>query len=190
VQNLNHFNNSWYKPGRNILIRSLWYFTNALFINSYLIPVSAIKRSILRLFGAKIGKSVVIKPKVNIKYPWRLKVGDYSWIGENVWIDNLDNVYIGENACISQGALLLCGNHDYKSENFDLITGPIHIGNKAWVGAKSIVAPGVKLGVGSILTAGSIASKDLDAGWIYRGNPAVKIRKRMVEKVEILKPIS
>ena len=97
----------------------------------------------MRLFGAKIGSNVTIKPGVNVKYPWKLKVGNNCWIGENVWIDNLDEVTLADNVCISQGAFLLCGNHNFKSSSFDLMLGPITIESGAWLGAKSIVCPGV-----------------------------------------------
>ena len=108
---LSHYDNSWYNQGKGGFIRIVWYFINVLFFINPLNPFSCIKVRLLRLFGAKIGKGVVIKPKVNIKYPWRLEVGNYTWIGENAWIDNLANVKIGNNVCISQGAMLLCGNH-------------------------------------------------------------------------------
>jgi putative colanic acid biosynthesis acetyltransferase WcaF len=134
----------------------------------------------LRVFGAKIGKSVVIKSKVSIKYPWKLVVGDDCWIGENVWIDNLSEVVIENNVCISQGALLICGNHNYKSSSFDLMVAPITLREGSWVGAKSIVGPGVTLESNSILSLGSVASKDLESFAIYRGNPAIKIKERTI----------
>ena len=83
------------------------------------------KRTLLRLFGANVGRGVVLKPRVTIKYPWKLAVGEHSWIGENVWIDNLGQVTIGNHCCLSQGALLLCGNHNYKKATFDLMVGDI-----------------------------------------------------------------
>jgi putative colanic acid biosynthesis acetyltransferase WcaF len=135
---------------------------------------------ILRLFGSKVGQGVVIKPGVNIKYPWKLKVGNFVWIGENVWIDNLDFVNIMDNSCISQGAMLLCGNHNYSSTSFDLIINPITIETGVWIGAKCVLCPGVKAGSHSVLSAGSVASKDLDPYSIYKGNPAVKIRERVI----------
>lgn len=176
---LQKFNNNWYKPGRNKLTQFLWYFVNATFINSYFIPVSSFKIFILRLFGAKIGRGVNIKPKVNIKYPWKLEIGDYSWIGENVWIDNLDTIIIGNNCCISQGAFLLCGNHNYKKSTFDLIINPIVLKDGAWIGAKSIVCPGVTANENIILTVGSVATGKLEANSIYKGNPAIKIKNRI-----------
>lgn len=142
-------------------------------------PISGVKCLILKLFGAKIGKGVVIKPGVSVKYPWLLKVGDYSWIGEDVWIDNLAQVTIGSNCCISQGAMLLCGNHNYKLPTFDLIVKPIIIKNGAWVGAKSTVCPGVTIHEEAMLSVGSIATKDLQANCIYQGNPAIYARERI-----------
>ncbi len=178
---LSQFNNTWYNPGRGIFICGLWYFTNVLFFRNSFNPSSGLKCILLRLFGAQIGKGVNIKPSVNIKYPWRLTIGDYSWIGENVWIDNLDDVVIGSNCCISQGALLLCGNHNYKKTTFDLITGKIVLEDGAWVGAQSTVCPGVRVKSHAILAVGSIATSDLEPYTIYQGNPAKPIRKREID---------
>jgi len=120
----------------------------------------------------------VIKPGVNIKYPWKLQVGDNCWIGERAWIDNLDNVIIGNNCCLSQGALLLCGNHHYGKTTFDLITRPIVIEDGVWIGAQSTVTGGVTCSSHSVLAAGSVASTDMEPYGIYRGNPAVKVKER------------
>ena len=106
---------SGYSTGAGFLRRGLWYLINVVVFANPLFPFYGPKRLLLRLFGARIQRGVIIKPRVNIKYPWRLTVGENSWIGEGVWIDNLAEVVIGSNACISQGAYLLTGNHDYKS---------------------------------------------------------------------------
>lgn len=177
---LSLYDNSWYHIGAGNFKNILWYFCNILFVKCSLQPLSVIKVCLLRLFGAKIGKGVVIKPGVNIKYPWNLSIGDYSWIGENVWIDNLAKVKIGNNVCVSQGAMLLCGNHDYKRPTFDLMVKPIVIEDGAWVGAQSTVCPGVTMHLHSVLAVGSIASKDLMPYSIYRGNPAVKVAERVM----------
>lgn len=169
---LSSYDNSWYNPGGSSLKRFVWYFVNAIFFKSHFNPVSSLKVGLLRLFGAEIGRGVVVKPGVNVKYPWLLSIGDYSWIGEDVWIDNLAKVAIGSNCCISQGAMLLCGNHNYRAATFDLMVKPITIGDGAWVGAKSVVCPGVTVGRDSILTVGSMATTDLEDGKIYQGVPA------------------
>ena len=178
---LSSFENSWYNPGGGVIKRTLWYFTNILFFINPLNPVISLKVRILRMFGAKIGNNVCIKPSVNIKYPWNLTIGDNVWVGENVWIDNLAKVTIRDNVCISQGALLLCGNHNYKKTTFDLIVGEINIEEGAWVGAKSTVCPGVTLHSHSILAVGSIATKDIEPYCIYQGNPAKKVRDRIIK---------
>ena len=149
-------------------------------MNSYAPMPMNLKLMLLRLFGAKIGAQVVIKPKVNIKYPWLLEIGDHAWIGEKVWIDNLVQVSIGSHACISQGALLLTGNHNYKKSSFDLITGQIFIEDGAWVGAKAVICPGVRVSTHSIVTVGSVLTKSSSAYGIYQGNPAIKIKERQI----------
>lgn len=176
---LSGFDNSWYHPGAAWKCIS-WYFVNVLFLKSSLLPFSSLRVRLLRLFGARIGKGVVIKPSVNIKYAWKLEVGDYSWIGENVWIDNLADVKIGANVCISQGAMLLCGNHDYKKKTFDLMIGGIILEDGSWVGAQSVVCPGVTLHSHAVLGVASVAHHDLEAFTIYHGNPAKEVRKRII----------
>lgn len=176
---LSAFNNSWYDPGASVIKRALWYRFSSAFVCSRF-PFSGFKIFLLRLFGAKIGKGVVIKPSVTVKSPWLLEIGDHSWIGEHAWIDNLVKVKIGANCCISQGAFLLTGNHDYKKSSFDLMTGEITLEEGVWIGAKSTVCPGVICHSHSVLSVGSIASSDLDAYGIYRGNPAVKVKERVI----------
>lgn len=170
-----------YSTGAGVVKRTLWYFVNIVFFISPLIPVSSLKTALLRLFGAKIGKGVVIKPAVNIKYPWKLSIGNYSWIGEKAWIDNLDQVKIGENCCISQGAMLLCGNHNFRKSSFDLITRPIVLEDGAWVGAHSVVCPGVTCKSHSVLAVNSVATRDLEPYFIYQGNPALKTKERFID---------
>lgn len=178
---LSKFDNSWFDTGAGRFKRTLWYYTNAWIFKKYWLPISGIKCSLLRLFGAHVGKGVNIKPAVNIKYPWKLSVGDYSWIGEEVWIDNLDRVTIGPHCCLSQGAMLLCGNHIYRSESFDLVTQPIILEDGVWIGARSVVCPGVTCKSHSVLTVGSVVTKEMEAYGIYRGNPAELIKMREIK---------
>ncbi|CAH0995302.1 2,3,4,5-tetrahydropyridine-2,6-dicarboxylate N-acetyltransferase [Emticicia aquatica] len=180
---LSKYNNDWYKKSnltKGFLVTLIWFIVNKIFLNSYLLIPVSFKRAILRFFGAKIGKNVMIKHSVNIKYPWNLDIGDNVWIGENVWIDNLGKVKIGDNSCLSQGALLLSGNHNYKSSTFDLIVEDIIIEDGVWIGAKSVVCSGITCHSHSVLSVNSVATKSLDAYYIYQGNPANAIRQREI----------
>ena len=177
---LSRYDNSWYSPQAGLLKRLLWLWVNALVLNSYWLPVNSLKVGLLRLFGAQVGTGVVIKPGVSVKYPWLLSIGNYTWVGEECWIDNLVQVTIGANCCLSQGSMLLTGSHDYKRTTFDLMAKPIVLEDGAWVGAKAIVAPGVTLHSHSVLSAASVATTSLVAYTIYQGNPAISKRSRSI----------
>lgn len=177
---LSAFDGSNFNKGAGILKATLWYFVNALIVRASWCPFMGVKIRLLRLFGAKIGKGLVIKNNVTIKSPWNLVLGDDCWLGENCWLDNLDKITIGSNVCISQGAMLLTGNHDYTLYNMPYRNAPIVIEDGAWIGAKTTVCPGVTVHRNAILTVGSIATKDLEADGIYQGNPAKKIRERKI----------
>lgn len=179
---LSSFTANNFDKGAGVIKQTLWYFVNALLVRASWNPFMGIKIALLKIFGAKIGKGLVLKNNVCIKFPWKLTVGDNVWIGEYAWIDNLDKVTIGNNVCISQGALLLTGNHDYTLTSFDYRNAPIVIEDGAWVGAKAIVCPGVTVKTHAILTVGSIATKNLNEFCIYQGNPAQFIRKRIIKR--------
>lgn len=180
---LSKYNNDWYKItiGASRLKQFMWYFCNILFLKSSWFPISTFKVFILRAFGAKVGEGVVIKPCVNIKYPWKLTVGNYAWIGENVWIDNLAQVSIGNHVCISQGALLLTGNHNFSKNAFDLMVSPIILEEGVWIGAKSVVCPGITAHTHAVLTVQSVATSNLEGYSIYQGNPAKFIKTRSID---------
>ncbi|SLN74542.1 Maltose O-acetyltransferase [Falsiruegeria litorea R37] len=156
---------------------ALWLLLSGLFVASWL-PGSGWRVRLLRAFGARIGTGVVMKPSVQIKFPWRLTVGDHTWIGEGVWIDNLAEVHIGSHVCISQGAYLCTGSHDWNKESFDLITRRIVLNDHSWVGAKSIIAPGTKIGDGAVLAMAGLAKGELKSWTVYAGNPASAVRSR------------
>jgi len=177
---LSKYNNSWYNPGAGPIKRLIWLWVNAIFLKSSFIPSSGIRVFFLKLFGARIGTGVNIKPGVSVKYPWYLEIGDYAWIGEDVWIDNLCPTKIGAHACLSQGSMLLTGNHNFKKPAFDLIVGGITVEDGVWIGAKATVCPGLTCKSHSVLAVGSVATKDMDAYSIYQGNPAVKVKERTV----------
>lgn len=174
---LDLFTNSEFSRGASRLTELCWMAVSGLLVESWL-PGSGWRRQILRAFGAQIGKGVIIKPRVRIKFPWRLTVGDHTWIGENVWIDNLATIRIGSHVCLSQAAYLCTGSHNWATENFDLIVRPIDISDHVWVGAKAILAPGTELRTGVVLSMGSLAKGKLQPWSIYSGIPAEQIRPR------------
>jgi len=178
---LAHYNNNGYKPEASAIKRLAWLWANALFLKSSLLPFSSLKAAILRLFGAKIGDNAVIRSGITIKYPWFLVVGNNVWIGENVWIDNLAETLIEDNVCISQGAMLLTGNHNFNTSTFDLIVAGITLEEGVWLGAQSVVCPGVTCKSHSVLAVGSVATKTLEAYSIYQGNPAVRVKSRAIQ---------
>jgi len=179
---LSRFDNSaTFDPGAGLLKRTLWYFTNVLFFINPLFPFRSPKPALLRLFGAKVGKGVVIQPGVNINFPWKLRIGDHSWIGQRAWLDNLDQLTIGNNVVISQGAMIIQGSHDYKKMDYPTYTKPVVLEDGSWLGAGAIVMLGVTMKSHSVLAAGSMASKDLEAYKVYQGNPAVVVRERIIE---------
>ena len=124
---------------------------------------------------------VVIKPHVKIKFPWKLHIADYTWIGEHCWIDNLDFVSIGAHCCLSQNVYLCCGNHNFSLSTFDLITRPIQIKQGAWVAAAACVMPGTVLEEHVMVTAGSVISGATIPYGIYRGTPATLIKTRVIQ---------
>ena len=178
---LSSFDNSDFDVGASKLKWALWFFANSLIVKNPINPFNGLKRAVLKAFGAKIGVGVVIKPGVNVKFPWRLEVGNHVWLGENVWIENHRLVSIADHCCVSQEAMLLCGNHNYKKTTFDLMASGITLEEGAWVGARSVVCPGITVKSHAILAVGSVASSDLEAYSIYKGNPAVKVRDRNME---------
>lgn len=175
------FDKKDFVPGASGFKLICWYFTSTVFFRSGLMPFSSVLVVLLKIFGCKAGNDIRIKPYVNIKYPWRLIIGDHTWIGEGCIIENLAQVTLGKNVCLSQGSMLITGNHNYKKAGFDLFVKPITIEDGAWIGAKAIVCPGVVVASHGILTVGSVAINNIEPYSIYQGNPGIKIQSRTIE---------
>jgi len=164
--------------GRPHLVETVWYLVKWLvFLTAFPVP-SEVKCAILRLFGARIGKGVVIKPRVNIHLPWKLDVGDFTWIGEEAFILNFEPVNIGAHCCISQRAFLCTGNHDYSQPAMPYRNRPISIQDGAWVGAQSFVGPGVTIQTEAVIAAGSVVTGSQPAGMVCGGNPCAPLKLR------------
>lgn len=180
---LDRFHVAGFDRGAPRWLEAAWLMISGLVFSTWL-PGSSWRVALLRLFGAKVGTGAIIKPYVKVKFPWRLRVGDHCWIGEHAWLDNLADVTIGDHACISQGAYLCTGSHDWTSESFDLIVKPISIGSHAWLGARSTVAPGCIIGEGTVITMGSLAAGTLAPWQICSGLPAQPVKQRIPSKTE------
>jgi putative colanic acid biosynthesis acetyltransferase WcaF len=165
--------------GRPRWVEAAWLCFQGLLFGTWL-PGACWRVRLLRLFGARIGLGVVIKPGTRVKFPWLLQIGNHSWIGESVWLDDLGEISIGSNCCISQGAYLCTGNHDWEDPQFGLIVGPIVLCDGSWVGARAVVCPGVTIGEQAVATAGSVVTKDIPAFEIHAGNPAKLTRNRVL----------
>jgi putative colanic acid biosynthesis acetyltransferase WcaF len=170
--------NSELDRGASRLKEALWYFFGLPLLRSPLITSSSFRCSLLRVFGAGIGKGVYIKPGVRVKFPWYLEVGEHSWLGEDIWIDNLAKVVIGPHCCVSQGAYFCTGNHDWSTPNMKLFRKPIMCERGSWVGARALICPGITLHAGAIVSAGSVVNKDVPAFEVHAGNPARRVRLR------------
>ncbi len=182
---LSRFKNPEYDPGGSSLTRVVWFLAGLPLLRSSVIPSSAFRRWLLRLFGAEIGNGAVIKPGFRVKHPWFLKAGDHCWFGEDAWIDNLTTITIGDNVCISQGAYLCTGNHDWSDPTFRLVVQPIQIHSGAWVGARASLAPGTVVGEGAVVGFGAVASGNIPAYEIHGGNPAKFIRRREIRSTSV-----
>jgi len=174
------FDNTWYAPGRSVFTRIAWMAVNRVFFQTTIPWPYALKRLLLRKYGATVGRGVVIKNRVNIKYPWHLEIGADAWIGEGAWIDSLAEVRIGANACLSQGCMIETGNHDWSKRHFDLFVEPVVIEEGAWAAVRSTLLPGSRLESHAVLGAGSVLRGSTEAYGVYVGVPAIKVATRRI----------
>ncbi len=151
---------------------ALWLLVKIPF---FLFPVplpSSLRVRVLRAFGARLGAGIVIRPGVDISFPWRLSAGDHVWIGERARFLSLGQISLGSHVCISQEAFLCTGSHNYKSPGFSLIVKPIDIADGCWIGARAFVGAGVSVGTGAVVAACAVVVKDVSNGTVVAGNPA------------------
>ena len=132
---------------------------------------------LLQAFGAHIGKNVILRPRLRVKFPWNLRIEDNCWVGEGVWIHNQALVTVEENVVLSQEAFVTTGSHDIQ-KSMDLVVTPVRIRRGAWVTTRCIVLRGAEIGENAVVTPGSVVPKSLPPDGIYGGNPAELIRER------------
>jgi putative colanic acid biosynthesis acetyltransferase WcaF len=164
------------KPGWYV---QLWWVVQALLFHPSPQIMYGWRRFLLRAFGAQIGKGVIIRPSAQITYPWKLALGDYAWIGDEVVLYTLGNITIGKNAVVSQRSYICTGSHDFKKEAFDIFSKPIIIDDECWLATDVFVGPGVKISKGIVIGARSSVYKNIEATpGIYTGNPATRVGDR------------
>jgi putative colanic acid biosynthesis acetyltransferase WcaF len=168
---------SGWQPGASGCRQALWLLLGQPLLGSFL-PGTPWRKALLRAFGARLGRGGRIKPHLRVKFPWRLVVGHHCWLGEEVWIDNLATVLVGDRVCISQGAYLCTGNHDFRSAAFDLKLGAIRIDDDVWIGARSMLAPGTHLGSCTVVMLGAVVKGEVAPGAVVAGNPAQVVGRR------------
>jgi putative colanic acid biosynthesis acetyltransferase WcaF len=174
---LDGFSGRGYSRGRGVPMQILWLMSRGLLMNWWC--PNAVRIGALRLFGARIAAGVIVRHQVKIHWPWKLVVGRNSWIGEEVWILNLEEVQIGSNTCISQSAFLCTGSHDRRSPTFEFDNAPIAIGDSVWVAARATVLPGIRIGDGATVGATAIVSDDVPAGaTVLAAQPHVQLPSR------------
>lgn len=162
-RDLGGFTGQGYDKGRGPAWQVAWLFVSGLVTVRWWCP-PRLRVAILRGFGAVIGSNVLIRHRVRIHWPWKLSVGDNSWIGEDAWILNLEPVSIGANVCISQGVLLCTGSHDRHSPTFEFDNAPIVVEDGAWIAARATVLRGSRIGQGSVVGATALVTGTLDPG--------------------------
>ncbi len=157
-----------YDKGRNRLVQALWVATMTLLFSPWFCP-RRFRCALLRWFGARIGKGVVIRHRVRVLWPWKLTIGDNTWIGEGAWLLNLEPITIGSDVCVSQEALLCTGSHDFRHRDFRYRNAPISICDGAWIAARAVVLPGVTVGECAVVSAGTVLGEDLPPLTLARG---------------------
>jgi len=179
IQNLNSYKTPKGFRGKSKITVQLWWIVYAIFFKLSPQFFYGWRRFLLRSFGAQIGKKVIIRPSAQITYPWKVKIGDYSWIGDEVVLYSLGEIDIGNNTVISQRSYICTGTHDYNSEDFRIYAEKITIGSKCWLATDVYVAPSVTIGDNTVVGAKSSVFKDLPSNKVCLGSPAKPIKDRI-----------
>ena len=166
-----------FSRSRSKVVELIWIISEYLLVSNPLQLSSRIRVLTLRSFGANIGKGVLIRPRVRVKFPWNLEIGDNCWIGEGVWIHNQVPVVIESDVAVSQETFITTGSHDFR-KSMDLVVMPIMIRSGAWITSRCMILQGVDIGQNALVVPASVVKYSLDANGVYAGNPAVRIGNR------------
>lgn len=163
TRSLAGFSGVGYDKGRGRLWQVTWLLVSGTVFARWWCP-ARLRVMILRVFGAEVGRGVLIRHRVRIHWPWKLTIGDNSWIGEEAWLLNLEPIAIGSDVCISQAVLLCTGSHDARSATFEFDNGPIRIEDGAWVATRATVLRGVTVGGDAVVGACALVTRDVPSG--------------------------
>jgi putative colanic acid biosynthesis acetyltransferase WcaF len=166
--------------GRSAFVVQLWWLVQATLFGCSPQFLYGWRRFLLRLFGASIGKHVLIRPTAKVQFPWKLTIGEWSWIGDDVVLYSLGQITIGSHSVISQRSYICAGSHRYDSKSFDILAKPVTIESEVWIATDCFVAPGVTIGNGAMVGARSTVLTNLPAGTVCFGSPAVAVKPRTV----------
>lgn len=180
--NLKEYDQSWYSRGRNSGIVLLWWIIQGTLFRFSLHNMYRWRNFLLRLFGADIGKGVKIRSSAKFTYPWKVKIGDYSWVGDDTYFYSLAEIKVGSNCVISQKSYLCTGSHNTTDRHFGLIVKPIFIRDGAWIASDVFIYPGVTVHELGIAAARSTVLRDIPFNEIHAGFPAKLIKKRFEEE--------
>lgn len=184
IVRLDLYNQDWYTRGRSNAVVLLWWLVQGSLFRYSLHNMYGWRRFLLRLFGAKIGVGVQIRATARITYPWKVSIGDFSWIGDFAELYSLDRIEIGNHVVVSQYAYLCTGSHDITDPHFGLMIKPVVLKDGAWVATGAFVYPGVTIHEMGVAGAKSLVTKDIPSNEIHVGMPAVFLKKRFHEEVQ------
>lgn len=181
IQDLNKFILPKNFRGRNAFVVQLWWIVQGTFFRMSPQFLYGFRNFLLRLFGAKIGEKVIIRPTARITYPWKVSIGDYSWIGDDVVLYSLGEIEIGKNVVISQKSYICTASHDYLQSDFPIFAKKSTIEDECWLATDVFVSPGITIGEGSVIGSRSSVYKDIPSNKVCIGSPAKIIRERIRE---------
>lgn len=176
--------------GRSAVVVQLWWLVQATAFRWSPQFAYGFRRWLLRRFGASVGRDVLIRPTVSITYPWKVSIGDHSWVGDHVVLYTLGEIEIGANAVVSQFSYLCTGAHDYTRSDFPIFATKIVIEQEAWIAAGVFIAPGVTIGRGAVIGARSSVFEDMPAEMVCSGCPCKPVKSRRIEPPDSTSPIS
>lgn len=164
--------------GRSAIVVQLWWLIETILFRPSPQFAYGFRRALLRAFGAQIGRGVLIRPTATVTYPWKLAIGDYSWIGDDVVLYTLGEIEIGAHSVVSQRTYVCAADHDYRRPEFPIRARKISVGSECWVATDVFLGPGVTIGDGTVVGARSTVTKSLPGGVVCLGTPCVPVRER------------